>query len=67
MLQLRGDLNFPVETPAVNLDCQLGRQKLDDHPSAEQSVAGDEHATHPAAAELDVVGVGEKVLYSFFE
>ncbi len=69
MLELRGNLNSPVETPAVHLGCQLWRQELDDDPSAEQSVPGDEHAAHPSAAEfaLYVVGVGEKVFYALFE
>ena len=67
--KLRGDLNFSPEATAVNLGGQLGRQELDDDPPAEEPVASDKDPAHPSATELplDVVRVGEEVLYSLFE
>src|SRR5688572_18409336 len=57
VLQLRGELNLPLEPLEVDCGGQLGREKLDDDFPVESRVGRHKDARHAATAELVLEGV----------
>jgi hypothetical protein len=62
MLELRCDLDLPLEPLTVHAGGQLRRKDLDDYLSSQGVLGRGEHAAHPAAYQLvvDPVGGGER-------
>jgi hypothetical protein len=63
-LERGGELEFPRESCSRECVGELGRQHLDDDFPAERFVVSDEHAGHPAAAQLSLycIGAPERLL-----
>src|SRR5689334_19081058 len=61
VLQLRRELDLALEPVDTDPGCHLGREHLHDHLPPEAHLLREEHAAHPAPAELalDAVGSGE--------
>ncbi len=61
MLELGGELDLATEPRRVGSRRHLRRQHLDDDPSLQPEILGDEDTAHPGTGELpvDVVGAGE--------
>ena len=63
MLQTRGDVNLPLEALRGDALGEFRIENLYDHLASELRVGGDEHARHPAAAELSlkIVASGKRL------
>jgi hypothetical protein len=61
MLQACRDLDLATKAFDTDAGREIGREDFDDDAPSERALLGDEHATHPATAQLalDEVGAGE--------
>ena len=57
MLQARGELDLAPESLLAHRRRELGREHFHDDEAVERDLARDEHARHPAPAELVLEGV----------